>query len=189
MSWPILSPWASLRQAVLDHPDFNYVRYQYADALELAGDTDGADLICEGLRYPKAMTRWSGNEAGLPGVIEVIIARGFVSHVFVDRAGVDRLGDAVRDHPIGLVSVAGPEVVVAIRADPHDNGGVYRADFPTRRWVASMTQPGEGPDPIADTEWATRAGMVAGLAAWVRANLPPDYDAWESFRRRYGMNE
>jgi len=154
---------AALRRAVLESPNSPSDRITYAQALERAGDTDGATAILDNLHQRREGEARCGSSAGLPVATTVALKWGMIAAIEIDRQSVDRLGDVLREHPVERIHAFGPGVRVTIRGEVR---GV---------WDVTVAPAAGGP-PTHTTSWRTRQRMVAEPAAWVLPRLPADID-------------
>ena len=166
---------AALRRAVLESPNSPSDRITYAQALERAGDTDGATAILDNLHQRREGEARCGSSAGLPVATTVALKWGMIAAIEIDRQSVDRLGDVLRKHPVERIRVAGPEVTIEIKTDDGQTVIPPFRDSSVRKWVAIMTR--SAARSIAKGVWPTRAALVADLPAWVCENLPADITA------------
>ncbi len=181
----------NLRSAILENPNDDTIRGEYADRMEFLGDTQTATMIREQLADPHTSRPVTGPEAGIPLASMVSIRRGFVDTITVPREHCVRLGEILRDHPITSVRVDDIDEVVGIRhAVPYDSelGMMWEAcigmEFPGRGMITFLIS--------SSRSWNHRDQMVQSIGAWLDDELltpNPEFDrAWRSTLKSVDLN-
>lgn len=174
---------SAIRAAVLEAPDDDTLRLIFADRLHELGESAAAVRIREQVTYPNRTRQITGPEVGIPIALTASFRRGFAWGLTVPHAELGRIGEALRDHPIEVISVDGSSqqllIEYTVSSDDRDD------EHAPKQWVASIVsefpRPGQPLYMVSRTwTWRRREDMVAAIGGWAAEHIRPPRD-WSPF--------